>query len=87
MSTWKHIKRLISFCLLEWQWFLAGIFFLLTYSAGTIYQYGMIVILIISVRIFIPLYTGIVIGNIVHSKGYAVLFQSVGIMAGLTVAR
>ncbi|GMR48220.1 hypothetical protein PMAYCL1PPCAC_18415, partial [Pristionchus mayeri] len=71
MSTWKHIKRLVTFCLLEWPWFMGGIFFLLTYSA---------------VRIFIPLYTGIVIANIVHLRGYGELFKSVGIMAGLTIA-
>ncbi|GMT24067.1 hypothetical protein PFISCL1PPCAC_15364, partial [Pristionchus fissidentatus] len=71
MSTWKHVKRLLAFCLKEWPWFLAGVFFLLTYSA---------------VRIFIPYYTGIVIGNIVHVRGYDVLFRSVAIMTGLTLA-
>ena len=40
-----------------------------------------------SVRIFIPLYTGQVIGNIVHGRGYAPLIQSTIIMGVLTCIR
>ncbi|GMR34622.1 hypothetical protein PMAYCL1PPCAC_04817, partial [Pristionchus mayeri] len=45
-STWAHVRRLVSFCLLEWQWFLSSFLCLLSHCL---------------VRIFIPYYTGEVI--------------------------
>ncbi|GMT23290.1 hypothetical protein PFISCL1PPCAC_14587, partial [Pristionchus fissidentatus] len=69
--TWKQIKRLFAYCFIHWHWFLSGLIFLFAYSA---------------VRIFIPYYTGVIISNVVHSKGHYELFKSVGIMAGLTLS-
>uniref|UniRef100_A0AC35U5V0 ATP-binding cassette sub-family B member 9 n=1 Tax=Rhabditophanes sp. KR3021 TaxID=114890 RepID=A0AC35U5V0_9BILA len=70
LSTYETALRLIIYCKHHFVWFTLGFIFLTIYSAA---------------RIFIPLYTGNLIANIVNGKGFPALIQSVLIMGGLSL--
>ncbi|VDM61485.1 unnamed protein product [Angiostrongylus costaricensis] len=68
--TIQHVSALLRYCQHQWIWFTFGFTFLVIYAVA---------------RVFIPAYTGEVIGNIVKKAGIGLLVRSITIMGMLTM--